>query len=43
LCSSYRALERFPVKHQIEKELLKFKGLEHVLIEKSGQLFRNML
>ena len=40
-----RLLERFPIRwnHLIEKELLRFKELEHVLIEKVGQLFRNML
>jgi hypothetical protein len=34
-------LERLPIrwKHLIEKETLKFKELEHVLIEKAGQLF----
>ena len=38
-------LERFPIRwnHLIEKESLKFKELEHVLIEKVGQLFRSML
>jgi len=38
-------LERFPIRwnHPIEKELLRFKELEHVLIEKVSQLFRNML
>jgi len=38
-------LERFPIgwNHLIEKESLKFKELEHVLIEKVDQLFRNML
>jgi len=38
-------LERFPIRwnHLIEKESLKFKELEHVLIEKVDQLFRNML
>jgi hypothetical protein len=36
---------RFPTRwiHLIEKESLKFKELEHVLIEKADQLFRNML
>jgi hypothetical protein len=29
--------------HLIEKKSLRFKGLEHVGIEKGGQLFRNML
>ena len=39
------ALERFPIRwnHPIEKEALGFKELEHGLIEKAGQLFRNML
>jgi hypothetical protein len=38
-------LERFPIRRHrlIEKEPLRFKELEHVLIEKVGQLFRNML
>ncbi|QBR70352.1 hypothetical protein CU048_02625 [Beijerinckiaceae bacterium] len=38
-------LERFPIRwnHLIEKESLKFNELEHVPIEKVGQLFRNML
>ncbi len=38
-------LERFPItwNHVIEKESLKFKELEHVLIEKVEQLFRDML
>jgi hypothetical protein len=38
-------LERFPItwNHVIEKEALKFKELEHVLIEKVEQLFRDML
>jgi hypothetical protein len=38
-------LERFPIRwnHLIEKESLRFKESEHVLIEKVGQLFRNML
>ena len=37
-------LKRFPLRwnHLIEKELLKLNELEHVLIEKVGQLFRNM-
>ncbi|MGH6823661.1 MAG: hypothetical protein ACRECP_09355 [Methylocella sp.] len=41
----YRALERFPItwNHVIERESLKFKELEHVLIEKVEQLFRDML
>ena len=36
---------RFPIRrnHLIEKESLKFKELERVLIEKVEQLFRNML
>jgi hypothetical protein len=29
--------------HQIEKKSFRFKELEHVRIEKAGQLFRNML
>jgi hypothetical protein len=39
------ALERFPITwtHVIEKESLKFKELEHVLVEKVEQLFRDML
>ena len=39
------ALERFPIRwnRRIEKEALKIKKLEHVLIEKVDQLFRNML
>jgi hypothetical protein len=39
------ALERFPIRwtHLIEKESLKSNKLEHVLIEKGDQLFRNML
>ncbi len=38
-------LERFPItwKHVIEKESLDFKELEHALIEKVEQLFRDML
>ncbi len=38
-------LERFPItwNHVIEKESLRFKELEHVLIEKVEQLYRNML
>ncbi|MGH6822889.1 MAG: hypothetical protein ACREC4_05260 [Methylocella sp.] len=38
-------LERFPIawNHVIERESLKFKELEHVLIEKVEQLFRDML
>jgi len=37
-----RGLERFPItwNHVIEKEALKFRELEHVLIEKVEQLFR---
>jgi hypothetical protein len=39
------ALERFPItwNHVIDKESLKIKELEHVLIEKLEQLFRDML
>ena len=39
------ALERLPYtwNHVIEKESLKFKELEHVLIEKVVQLFWDML
>ena len=38
-------LERFPItwNHVIEKESLGFKELEHVLVEKVEQLFRDML
>jgi hypothetical protein len=38
-------LQRFPItwNHVIEKESLKFKEVEHVLIEKVEQLFRDML
>ena len=38
-------LERDPITwtYVIEKELLKIKKLEHVLIEKVEQLFRDML
>jgi hypothetical protein len=38
-------LERFPItwNHVIDKESLKFKELEHVLVEKVEQLFRDML
>jgi hypothetical protein len=38
-------LERFPLgrNHLIEKESLGFNELEHVLIKKVEQLFRNML
>ena len=41
----HRAVERFPIRwnHLIEKKSLKIKELEHVLIEKVDQLFRNML
>ncbi|WP_156964419.1 hypothetical protein [Methylocapsa aurea] len=44
LLSERPALERFPIRwnHLIEKESLKFNELEHVLIEKVDQLFRNM-
>jgi hypothetical protein len=37
-------LERFPIRwnHLIEKESLRFKELEHGLIEKVDQLFQNM-
>jgi CRP-like cAMP-binding protein len=40
-----RALERFPItwNHVIDKESPKFKELEHVLVEKVEQLFRDML
>ncbi len=40
-----RRLESFPTiwNHLLEKESLKFKGLEHDPIEKVEQLFRNML
>jgi hypothetical protein len=43
--TSKPALERFPItwNHVIEKESLKFKGLEHVGIEKGEQLFREVL
>jgi hypothetical protein len=39
------ALERFPIRraHLIEEESLKLKEMEHVLIEKVIQLFRNTL
>jgi hypothetical protein len=39
------APERFPIgwNHPIEKESLGFNKLEHLLIEKADQLFRNML
>jgi hypothetical protein len=38
------ALERFPTEwnHSVDKKSLEFKELEHVLIEKVGELFRNM-
>ena len=38
-------LERFPIRwtHLIGKALLRFTELEHVLIEKAEQLFRDML
>ncbi|MGH6794321.1 MAG: hypothetical protein ACREDH_03780 [Methylocella sp.] len=38
-------LERVPIKwnHLIDKDSLKIKELEHVLIEKVEQLFRDML
>ncbi len=38
-------LERFPItwNHVIDKESLRFKDVEHVLIEKVEQLFRDML
>ncbi len=40
-----RALERLPIawNHVIEKELLRFKEVQHVLIENVEQLFRDML
>jgi hypothetical protein len=40
-----KILERFPIRwnHLIEKESLRFKDLEHALIEKVEQLFRDML
>ncbi len=43
--ASFEVLEHFPItwNHVIEKESLKFKELEHVLIEKVEQLFRDML
>jgi len=39
------SLERFPTEwnHSVDKKSLNLKELEHVLIEKIGQLFRNML
>jgi len=38
-------LGRFPIRwnHLIGKETLRFKELEHVLIEKAGRLFGNVL
>jgi hypothetical protein len=44
-CAVTSTLERFPIRsnHLIEKESLRFKELEHVLIEKAGQLFRSTL
>jgi hypothetical protein len=38
-------LERFPIgwTHLVERQSLRFKELEHVLIEKVDQLLRNML
>ncbi|TLG79334.1 hypothetical protein FEV16_00170 [Methylocystis sp. B8] len=38
-------LERFPIawNHAIDKESLKIKRLEQVLVEKVCQLFRNLL
>jgi hypothetical protein len=41
----HRTLERVPIKwnHLIDKDSLKIKVLEHVLIEKVEQLFRDML
>jgi len=40
-----QGLERFPItwNHVIDKESLKIKTLEQVLIEKVCQLFRNLL
>ena len=40
-----RLLERVPIKwnHLIGKDSLTFKELEHVLVEKVEQLFRDML
>ncbi|MBM3625942.1 MAG: hypothetical protein FJX16_11605, partial [Alphaproteobacteria bacterium] len=42
---SVESLERFPItwNHVIDKESLKIKTLEQVLIEKVCQLFRNLL
>jgi hypothetical protein len=39
------ALERFPIglNHPVEKKTLKINELEHVLVGKVDQLFRNML
>jgi hypothetical protein len=44
-CATKVNLERFPItwNHVIDKEALKIKELEHVLIEKVEQLFRDML
>jgi hypothetical protein len=38
------ALERVPIAwtHVIDKDALRFEDLEHVLIEKVGQVFRDM-
>jgi hypothetical protein len=43
--STFPAPERFPItwNHVIDKDSLKIKELEHVLIEKAEQLFRDML
>ena len=40
-----QSLERLPItwNHVIERESLNFKELEHVLVEKVVQLFRDML
>jgi hypothetical protein len=45
LAADSERLERFPItwNHVIENESLKFKELEHVLIEKVEQLVRDML
>jgi hypothetical protein len=45
LCIRQPRLERFPTEwnHSVDKKSLNFKALEHVLIEKVDQLFRNML
>jgi hypothetical protein len=42
---SVGVLERVPItwNHVIDKDSLKFKEVEHVLIEKAEQLFRDML